>query len=185
MRAAEVLGPVLLGRVSGGSTGLPEELSGPVGHDPRWTWLAVALLVLAVGYVVVVLVATRTRRAAVTPVAGVAAETPEVEASRRAALAALAALLPGRRAAADPRRVALGVSEIVRAHAAVVTGLPTEAMTAERLAAAAAAEPRLAAAARLVADVQDPAFGAAAGDLVAQPDLVALRDRAAAVVEAL
>ncbi|MCL8027606.1 hypothetical protein [Nocardioides bruguierae] len=142
---------------------LPAELRGPIGHDPRWLWLAAALVVLAVGYVLVVLLATRRRGSeddGRPPRRRRADHGRLVETSRFAALAGLATIEPG----ADPRGAAHRASGIVRAFAATVTGLPVEAMTAERLAAAAADDPRLAEAAALVADLQDPEFAPAAAE---------------------
>ncbi|MCM0621810.1 hypothetical protein [Nocardioides bruguierae] len=181
MRVAE-LAPAVMPAVM--TAELPAELRGPIGHDPRWLWLAAALVVLAVGYVLVVLVATRRRgpeddgRAPRRRVD----HARLVETSRFAALAGLATIEPG----ADPRGAAHRASGIVRAFAATVTGLPVEAMTAERLAAAAADDPRLAEAAAFVAALQDPEFAPATAESATAGLAAAdVRARAERVVQGL
>ncbi len=104
------------------------ELQGPVGYDPTWLVLTIGALALVLLYGAAVLWWTRT------PGPGRARRAGHGPGSREQALRRLdevaAAVAAGQITAREGHRQ---VSEVVRAHAAALTGLPATTMTLDEL----------------------------------------------------
>lgn len=104
---------------------LPEEFTGPLAYQDRWLWITLALAATLVLYYLAVWWFTRRPRVRV--VAGPVSDARDLRAEHLARIDAVASAVAA--GEATPRSGHQDLSEIVRTHAAEVSGLPARTMT--------------------------------------------------------